>query len=142
MTGLSEGMSFAIVFLLIASVAFLIYQMDRRVKSQGTLFPQPATTKTKLYALLAGLLLAVFALVSWFAGLSLYWLLFIISFVLIGYGFGLGQPLAAIQSKQIRSLPLFNNSILKIGLGFFGLFVMIVLFAAIGGLVGALLGMR
>jgi hypothetical protein len=141
MTELSEGMSFAITFLLGGGIAFLIYQMDCRVKSQGTLFPQSASIKTKLYALLLGLLMVGLAFLSWFASLPLYWLLFIISFVLIGYSFGLGQPLTALQAKQLRSLPLLDNRILKIGLGFFGIFVMIILFAAMGGLVGALLGM-
>lgn len=140
MTKLSEGIGFAIVFLLVGAVAFLIYQMDRRVRSQRTLFPQPTSAKTRLYALLMGLLMGGFAFLDWSVGLGVYCLLFIPSFALIGYSLGIGQPLITIQAKQLRLLPLFNNSILKMCLDFFGIFVMIILFATIGGLVGALLG--
>lgn len=141
MNQLSEGMSFIIVFLLVGGVAFLIYQMDRRVKNQGTLFPKSASPKTRFYALLAGLLIGSFAFINWFTALPLSWLLFIIALALIGYSLGQGQPLAAIQAEQLRSLPLFNSNILRLSFGLLGLFVMIILFTAMGGLVGALFGM-
>jgi len=141
MNGASEGMNLAIVFLLVGGVAFLIYQMDRRVRNQGTLFPKSASPKTRLYTLLAGLFIGGFAFVNWLDGLPLYLPLFIVAVVLLGYSLGQGQLLAAIQAGELRALPLLNSSLLKLCLGFVGIFITIILSTAMGGLVGALFGM-
>lgn len=90
MPGLSDGANLTIALFFTLGVGYLIYHIDRRVKKEGALVKRDGSSKSRLYALLIGLLIGGFVTLEWIVGLRIY-LLLILSVALIGYGFGLNR---------------------------------------------------
>jgi hypothetical protein len=101
MPGLSEGANFTIALFFILGVGYLIYQIDRRVKKDGALVKRDGSSKSRVYALVIGLLIGGFVSLEWIVGIRIY-LLLILSIALIGYGFGFDHLLEIFQPKQTR----------------------------------------
>ncbi len=83
MPGLSDGENFTIVALFVLGIGYMIYKMDRRVKADGTLVKRDGSSKSRMYALLMGLLVASFVALGWIVGSRNYSLL-ILSLALLG----------------------------------------------------------
>jgi hypothetical protein len=101
MPGLSEEANLTIAVLLILGVGYLIYQIDRRVKKEGALVKRDGSSKSRMYALIVGLLIGGFVSLEWIVGIRIY-LLLILAIALIGYGFGFDHLLEIFQPKQTQ----------------------------------------
>lgn len=101
MPGLSDEASLTIAALFVVGVGYLIYTIDRRVKTEGTLVKQDGSSQSRIYALAIGLLIGGFVTLEWMVGLRVYFLL-VLSLALIGYGFGFDHLLEIFQPQKTQ----------------------------------------
>ena len=99
MSGMSDEANLAIAAVIVLAIGYLIFQIDRRVRQEGTLFKRDASPKSRIYSFIIGVFIGVFVLLEWIVGIRVY-LLLIVSIALIGYGLGLEQILELLQPKK------------------------------------------
>jgi MFS family permease len=93
-----SGKILAIVgWAIVISIFVIFHLIDRRIKTKGALFAEPATSTTpsmRLLALLLGIVLAIIA----FKSFDIVWA--ILAIALIGYGLGMGSLLTKLQAND------------------------------------------
>lgn len=99
-----------VTIFLIANVLFhIIYLLDRRTKSEGILFSQPASPKSRIYAGLLAVILGGTFLILWTLGFregEQIAILAIASVALLGYSLGIDKPLQQVQKTYAE---IFHN---------------------------------
>lgn len=101
----------AITFVIINLLFHIIYLIDRRTKTEGILFSQTVSLKSRIYAGLLGIILGGSFIIIWFLGLHVsgeILLLPIAAVALFGYSFGIDKPLQQIQKAHAN---IFHNFI-------------------------------
>jgi hypothetical protein len=94
----------------IANVLFhIVYLLDRRTKSEGVLFSQPASPRSRIYAGLLAVILGGAFIIFWTFGFregEQIAILAIASIALLGYSLGIDRPLQQVQKAYAE---IFHN---------------------------------
>jgi hypothetical protein len=109
--GFPVWINIAITFVIANLLFHIIYLLDRRTKSEGILFSQPPSLKSRIYAGLLGIILGGWFIIIWLSGLHIsgeMLLLPIGSVALFGYSIGIDKPLQQIQNTYAN---VFHNFI-------------------------------
>jgi hypothetical protein len=99
-----------VAIFVIANVLFhIVYLLDRRTKSEGILFSQPASPKSRIYAGLLAVILGGAFIIFWTLGFregEQIAILAIASVSLLGYSLGIDKPLQQVQKTYAE---IFHN---------------------------------
>ncbi|MEM7035207.1 MAG: hypothetical protein AAF629_37050 [Chloroflexota bacterium] len=99
MNELSDGTLLLITGGIVFGIFYLIFLIDRRVKKDGALIKRDASPKSRFYALLIGVFIGSFTLLTWVIGYRLY-VFILISMSLLAYGLGFDYLLEIFQSDK------------------------------------------
>ena len=109
MTDFPVWANIAAIFV-IANVLFhIVYLLDRRTKSEGVLFSQPTSPKSRIYAGLLAVILGGAFIIFWTLGFregEQIAILAIASVALFGYSLGIDKPLQKVQKTYAE---IFHN---------------------------------
>ena len=107
MTDLPVWANIVAIFV-IANVLFhIVYLLDRRTKSEGVLFSQPASPKSRIYAGLLAVILGGAFIIFWTLGFregEQVAILAVGSVALLGYSLGIDKPLQQVQKTYAEIL--------------------------------------